>query len=729
MKRTSLVVITIVLIVMLVSNGAAIVVRADEASRTPLDPLTIPKWVNQLTGAPPVYVPITVVRDGNGNIIQENYDVTVTQFEQQILPSTDINGNPLGKTTVWGYGGIVKDAITGATLGYVRNSPAPTFEATRNVKVRVTWINNLTDLNGNPLSYMYAVDPTLHWANPYNLNMEQIMQDAIMGNAPRFPPGYAGAIGSNGLPGWNAQTPVPIVTHLHGGEVPSEYDGGPEQWFTADGLHGPNYATAEATYPNAAVYEYPNTQEPTTLWYHDHALGLTRINVFSGLAGFYLLRDPSDAIAASLPSGEFEVPLAIQDRSFYSDGSFSFVNEGINIEHPYWSPEYFGDTIMVNGLVWPNMDVKQATYRFRLLDGSNARFYTLSLRNQNTGELIPFTQIGSDGGYLKEPVQMTSLTISPGERADILVNFTGIATGTKILVENTAAGPFPDGDPVNPETTGQILQFTVKNGAGQTLAQLPAALNPTLSGAFPNLPAATKTRILTLTEAMNMATDSPSALFIDGQRYSAPITEFPLNGSTEDWVIVNPTADTHPIHLHLVQFQVVSRQPFDVARYFADWLSLNNATEYSLPLNHPTINVPSLEGYLTGPTVGPDANEVGWKDTVQMNPGEITTIRVRFMAQDGTGFKFDPTIGPGYVWHCHIVDHEDNEMMRPFKVIADSSVTPAPTNTPAATASPSTQVNTPQEPTSSLTTYVIIAIAVIAIVVIASAILIIKRRK
>jgi spore coat protein A len=702
MRKIFSTIIAMTLIIVIASNATTIIVQANSTETpTTLDPLIIPKWVNQLTGAPPVYVPTSVVKNSNGDIIQENYVVNVTQFQQQILPLKDTKGNPLGKTTVWGYGGIAKDATTGTPMGYVRNSPAPTFEATRNIKIKVTWINNLTDANGTPLNYLYAIDPTIHWANPNNLNMTKIMEDAMMGNAPTYPPGYDGSSTTN-VNGWNAQSPVPIVTHLHGGETQSAYDGGPEQWFTPNGIHGPTYATAEPTYLNAAVYEYLNTQEPTTLWYHDHALGLTRINVFSGLAGFYLLRDPSDTVAASLPTGEYEVPLAIQDRSFLSDGSFDFGAKGVNSDHPYWVPEYFGDTIMVNGLVWPNMDVKQATYRFRVLDGSNARFYTLSLNNTATNTLVPFTQIGTDGGYLKSPLQLTSLTIAPGERVDILVNFTGISPGTKILVQNTAPGPYPNGDPVDPKTTGQILQFTVKSNPGPRLSSLPSILNPTLNGAFPNLPTATKTRTLTLTERMNSQTDASEALFLDGQKYDSPITELPTVGSTENWVIVDATADTHPIHLHLIQFQLVSRQPYNQTKYYSDWLSLNNATVESLPLDHPTANLPSLEPYYTGPTIGPDPNEQGWKDTVRMNPGEVTTIRVRFTAQDGSPFTFDATQGPGYVWHCHIIDHEDNEMMRPYKVVsAQSGTTPNPTQS-GTTPNPTQSGTTPNPSQSSM---------------------------
>ena len=610
--------------------------------------------------------------------------IDASEFYQQILPTEDIYGAPLGPTKVWGYGGMAKDALTGDLLGYVRNSPAPSFEATRGVPVQVKWINNLVDDQGNPLSHMFAVDPTLHWANPNDIPMTG-MPNAPTAPFPEYPTGFDGTVDATTNPyGYDAQTPVPIVMHLHGGETQSFYDGGPDQWFTADGIHGPDYASLGGTYgpatdsTNYAIYYYPNDQQQATLWYHDHALGITRINVMSGLAGFYFLRDPCDTtVAPLLPSGEYDMPLVFQDRNFLDDGSFYFpADEGPNPDvHPYWSPEFFGEVSMVDGLVWPNMDVKQGVYRFRLLDGSNARFYNLHFENG-----MPFTQIATDGGFLKAPVEgLTSLLIAPGERAEILVDFSNIAPGTTIRLLNDANGPYPDGDPVNPDTIGQLMQFTVTDEEGCTQPALPSCLNPTLSGAFPNLPTATNTRVLTLTEVQGPG--GPLEVLLNGQKWAAEISELPKLGTTEDWVIFNPTADTHPIHLHLVQFQLVQRQTFDRDAYFADWMTTNGVPieldpdtndpilDLSEALMTPTVNVADPSAYLTGSPVLPAANEQGWKDTIQMNPGEVTTIRVRFAQQDGSKYPFDATAGPGYVWHCHIIDHEDNEMMRPYKVI------------------------------------------------------------
>ncbi len=622
-----------------------------------LDPTTIPKYTNQLTSPPPVYVP-KMIPNPNGPGVAAYYEITMDESMQQILPTVDENGDPtgFGQTAVWGYGGQARDALTGKPLGFILNSPGPSFEAIRGRPTIVKWINEIDT------PHLFVVDPTLHWADPTNPNPGTMRMWDIF---PTTVPGiFENSMTDATL---NAQTPVPLVTHLHGGEVSSLFDGHPDAWMTYNGLQGTAYNSLYPTDSNAAVYYYPNDQPATTLWYHDHGLGITRLNVMSGLAGFYLLRDNADVLGHNLDAQTYEMPLVIQDRIFQADGSFYFpTDEAPNPDvHPYWSPEFFGDTIMVNGLVWPNMDVNQGIYRFRLLDGSNARFYTLTFEDQTTGNLLPFTQIGTDGGYIKSPVTMTSLTIAPGERADVLVDFSGLAAGTKVIVKNSAVTPFPDGeDAPNPDTVGQIMQFTVTAKTGKTNLKLPQTLNNDLSGTWPTLPSPDNTRILTLTEVMSE--DGPLAALLNGQPWSGDISETPKEGSTEEWVIINLTGDTHPIHLHLVQFQLVSRQAIDADAYAEDWYDLNGGMP---PYDFTPEELP-IGDYVTGPVMGPAANEYAWKDTIQMNPGEVTTIRISFAPIDGTpSYSFDPTVGPGYVWHCHILDHEDNEMMRPYMVV------------------------------------------------------------
>jgi spore coat protein A len=641
-----------------------------------LDPLSIPKYVNQLV-IPPVYVPQYTFDFKTHQLIQE-YKVDMTEFYEQILPTTDASGNPtgFGQTKVWGYGGVAKDAVTGKYLGYFRNSPGATFETIRGIPARVTWINRITTPS------MFAVDPTLHWANPNNIPMSMDgmpMPGVPVAPFPPFPPGFDGTVANPPGYFYNAQSPVPLVTHLHGGEVRSDSDGGPEQWFTANGIHGADYSTVKTTTDNSAVYYYPNEQMPTTLWYHDHALGMTRLNVMSGLAGFYLLRDKCDYIENLLPDGKYEIPLAIQDRSFNLDGSMWFPSVGNNPDiHPYWNPEFFGNTIMVNGKLWPNLNVDKGQYRFRVLDGSNARFYNISLTVVGTGATVPFTQIGTDGGYLQSAVKLNSLLISPGERADILIDFSKLAPGTKIIMNNTATAPFPSGELADSNTVGQIMQFTVANKAGFKAKNLPLLLNPTLKGTFPTLKVTSPNRTLPYFEVTSPI-DEPLGIFLNGQRWVGELTETPRVGSTEDWWLVNPTMDTHPIHTHLTMFQVVYRIPFNSTTYTDDWIALNG--EPPLPMDKVPTTL-SVEPYLTGPAELPAANERGWKDTVQTPPGYVTVIRIRWAPQDApvTGpcapkpgvnlYPFNPAIGQGYVWHCHIIDHEDNEMMRPYKVVS-----------------------------------------------------------
>ncbi|WP_330665139.1 multicopper oxidase family protein [Tepidibacter sp.] len=588
----------------------------------PLDSKCIPKYVNQLT-IPPVFKPAIVKDPITGEELSYNYTISMSEFMQQILPT------PFPQTTVWGYEGNVEDPCTGE-ISCFRGTPGATFETVRGIPANVQWVNNITEPN------LFAVDPTLHWANPNNIPTP---------TPPflPFPPGYT-----------LAQSPVPLVTHLHGAEVRSDSDGGPDAWFTTgEEKKGPAFLKSR--------YTYPNTQEPTTLWYHDHALGTTRLGAYAGLSGFYLLRDPNNKISPLLPNGPYEIPIVIQDRSFNEDGSLLFPSNGVNPDvHPYWRPAFIGNTIMVNGRVWPNLNVERRQYRFRLLNGSNTRTYNLKLSNEQS-----FIQIGSDGGFLPFPVTLTELLIAPGERADILIDFSMLEPETTIIMTNDANAPFPNGRVPDPETVGQIMQFTVLDTAVVPPNKLPAKLNkiPVLT---PDVPK----KILTL----NVVRGPGGALevLLDGQTWGSPISELPIVGSTVEWEIVNLTNGAHPIHIHLIQFQVKNQQNFDNVAYREEWTRLNGEP----PLNHPTIPLP-VDPFLEGNPIDPPLNERGWKDTVIMLPGQVTRLKLRFAPQDASPnkvkpgvnlFPFDPTFGPGYVWHCHILDHEDNEMMRPLIV-------------------------------------------------------------
>lgn len=596
----------------------------------------IPKF-QTIFSKPPVYSP-DVITDSSGNTTHE-YEVSIEQFQQQILPA----GYP--STTVFGYRGLVDDGSGNKTM--VSSAPGPTFEAIRGIPVNVKWINNL-DLN---MLHSLPVDGTLHWANPNGVNHPPSDYPIPFDPQTRL-----------GIP--DVQRPVPTVIHLHGAENPAEFDGHPEAWFTKNKQQtGPTYVTDN--------YIYPNQQPPATLWYHDHTLGMTRLNVYAGLAGFYLLNEEDHPLNNVLPTGDYDVPIVIQDRSFTDDGQLLMDLEGVNPEvHPYWTPENFGNTIMVNGKVWPNFDVEKRQYRFRLLNGSNARFYNIRFELTD-GSLLPFKQIATDGGFLPQAVDLTNLLIAPGQRAEILVDFSGQSTDTKIIMKNDAAVPFSNDGTTLPDTdpTTDIMQFTVLDTPITPANLLPVQLNE-----IPNLVPNRDQRLLTLNEVLS-ATGEPLMLLLDGQKWNAPVSEKPLVGSTEDWVLINLTADTHPIHLHLVQFQIISRQDIDSPAYLADWLTLNGG---QVPLNQPTRSLP-VENYVNAnPIIPPEANEQGWHDTVQAHPGQITRIRVRFAPIDlaenevspgENKYPFEPAGFPGYVWHCHILDHEDNEMMRPYEVI------------------------------------------------------------
>ena len=623
--------LTMIVMMILLLNPLTTWVQFAAAQTEPtLDPLTIPKYVTPLP-IPPVWEP-TIVTDSTGKVVSHNYTISASQFTQQILPA----GFP--PTTVWGYSGLSMDPLTGESLGVFQHTSASSFEAIRGIPISVKWVNNITG------SSLFPVDPTLHWADPNNITMNSPFEP--------YPPGYP-----------QAQSPVPIVAHLHGGEDPSTSDGVPEQWWTSTGLHGADYTTEAQTDPNAAIYHYPNLQQAATLWYHDHALGLTRINVLAGLAGFYFIRDPADPVAPLLPSGKYEVPLVLQDRSFNVDGSIWFPNEGANpYLHPYWASEYIGNTNMVNGAVWPKLDVDSGQYRFRVLDAANARFYNLFFSNR-----MEFTVIGSDGGYLKQAVKVTNLLMGPGERYDILVDFSSLPTGTEVLLRTDAVAPYPDGPKTDPETEGQIMKFSVTSTKGFSAKQLPDYLNPLLPAdkPFPTLIPDAPVRILTLDELAGAY--GPSIGLLDGQRWAGAVSELPVEGTTEDWALINLTEDAHDIHLHLVQFQLVGRQSIDWKSYEAKWVEVNGEP---LPFTKPTIPVDYIP-YLQEAMPSPKPLEQGWKDTIIVWPHTVTIIRVRFSPVDGrANYSFNVTAEPGYVWHCHILDHEDNEMMRPYKVVA-----------------------------------------------------------
>jgi FtsP/CotA-like multicopper oxidase with cupredoxin domain len=608
-----------------------------------LDLTTIPRYAMPLVIPPAMPRTATIVQKGSGPV--DYYEIAVRQFEQQILPG----GMP--KTVVWSYGSVNHPG----TLNY----PAFTLESRFNRPVRVKWINDLKDANGNFRPHILPVDPTLHWANPPG-------GDSGRDSRPEFastPGPYTG--------------PVPIVTHLHGGHSAQESDGYAEAWYLPAAANIPGgFATIGTWYeafkakfldkwgvawePGTATFQYENDQRAATMWYHDHTLGMTRVNVYAGPAGFYLLRrgpgdlpfgvlpGPAPGIGADPFGRFFEIPIAIQDRSFNDDGSLFYPGTreffddfpgpyipGSDVP-PIWNPEFFGNTIVVNGRTWPFLEVEPRRYRFRVLNGCNARFLILKmvtnpLSTRPATPALPFWQIGTDGGFLPSPRELDQLLMAPAERADVIVDFSGLPVGTEIYLVNEGPDE-PFGEPgadfpgADPETTGQVMKLVVAPLTGRDHSLDPAHL--TLP-AFKPLGPASHSRKVSLNEAASTfpGFDGPIAAMLgtlDGSGdpvpmgWADPITENPALNTIEVWEIHNFTEDAHPIHIHEVQFQVVDRQPFGgVARPPESW-------------------------------------ETGFKDTVIAYPEEITRVKALF---DLPGL---------YVWHCHIVEHEDNEMMRPY---------------------------------------------------------------
>ena len=447
--------------------------------------------------------------------------------------------------------------------------------------------------------------------------------------------------------------------HLHGGNTEPGSDGGPLDTVAVGG--------------RSKQYRYANDQQSAGLWYHDHALGITRLNVYAGLAGGYLLRDENDPGDSStgLPSGAYELPLILQDRLFTADGALDYPQG----DGATWAPEMFGDVPVVNGVAWARQSVDRTRYRLRVYNGSNARVYALRFTVVGSNQNLPFHQIGTDGGLLNSPVRLTSLVLAPGERADLLVDFSALPAGTRVMLRNGARTPYPDG-PRSMRRGGsplpELMMFTTTTARPSTPA-LPTNLRSGTGVPVPRLGSkvTSSTRVRTMTMVEVMGDLQPMMALLNNrhfmsEEYAEP-AQHVLQNSLEVWELVNATADAHPIHLHLVQFQVLGRQKFDVAGYAAlAGDPMAPASPYPPP--------PASE-FLRGGVRPPAPNEQGWKDTVLAMPGEVTRIVVPFGQPADcppvASPRVWPTTNPGvsdYVWHCHILEHEDNDMMQSFRI-------------------------------------------------------------
>jgi spore coat protein A len=566
-----------------------------------------------------------------------------------------------------------------------------------------------------------------------------------------------------------------IATHVHGGLTPWFSDGTPFQWFDPKGLTGASFMNVPGTTPprGTATYYYPMDQSARFLWYHDHAIGITRTNAYAGIASGLVLVDDFEIglVNSGLLPDLVGIPLVIQDKSFVAqnihqqDPTWKWGNPGdlwyphiyehagddnrweygpaadppaqgviTPLPNPSVVPEAFFDTILINGGIYPKVSVPPRRVRFRMLNGSQARFYHLNLYPEdlsNPGEARVGTpgptmyQVGTEGGFLPAvaihknttPIPLDpadpsgntalpdgpfNLLLAPAERADVVIDFNGVPAGSTFILYGDAPAPFPGGDPRNSYFTGDpdqtafggapttapghgpntqtLMKITVTAGSGDIVRTRPwlAQMKTQLKRNFlignqpgllfhtgdPSQPAfpfhGVVDRTLTLNEdfddrgrliqmlgTFNQNGLNNQGLPTWGRAYLDAATETPTAGATEVWQIMNLTGDTHPIHFHLVNVQLIQRQPFT-----------GNPTTFN---------------YI-GPPTRPDPNEIGWKDTVRMNPGEVTTIIMKFdlpnLPTEAMRNVVSPrTGGNEYVWHCHILEHEEHDMMRPLIVL------------------------------------------------------------
>ena len=423
---------------------------------------------------------------------------------------------------------------------------------------------------------------------------------------------------------------VRLMTHLHGGFVAADSDGNPA--ITPDGF-GPGET-------QTVFYTNQSPQMPASLlWFHDHGLGTTRLNVFAGLAAAYIVRDEFDTGSEpnpiGIPGGAYEIPLVVQDRQFNGDGTFRY--PASDIAGVTWIGEYFGDVMLVNGKVWPYLNVEPRMYRLRILNGCNARILNLDIGGPT------FWQIGAEGGLFDVPVRVKEMVLAPAERADVLVDFSKFAGETLVMKNHKPHKPVSNPAP----QLESVMQIRV--GTTVTLPG-PTTIPSSLPGRKADLPDPVTTRYITLNEIDPEEVEW--YLNLSGLHFDEPTTETPKLGTVEDWVYVNLTGDTHPMHMHLVTFQVVGRTPFNAEAY---------EEAHGGPNGVPGGIDPTP--FATGPMLPPAPEERGFKDTVKANPGYFTTIRAKFELPTGV-------IAPQtYVHHCHIVEHEDNDMMRPFTVM------------------------------------------------------------
>ncbi len=456
--------------------------------------------------------------------------------------------------------------------------------------------------------------------------------------------------------------------HLHGARVPWTSDGHPEMVF----------------HPNEGrIFHYPNNQPACTLWYHDHTMDVTRLNVYAGLFGLYLVRDPSEKDL--LPQGEREIALVLQDKSFSDDGTKLFYEQAVDntVNPPEATPEFLGDYPLVNGRIWPTTTLEPLVYRLRVCNGANTRFFNLTLSEKaDATKRLPFFVIGTEGGFLPAPVQADSLMIATGERYDVLIDLRG-ALGKTYILRNDIGIPYSPGTAIDPnDNCDELLQIKVRNDgdvdeddmpADLLTVALPARIDPlpndlnraeyaAIDDAIDAVPIVTmeddlvvngrpiKLRRFKLEEYQLFMTTLPGVRIptvqINAANWDTAAPVPVKKDAYEVWEFLNTTPDTHPMHIHLVQYQLMSRTELNI---------IDDPARVTPDLPEPK----TITGYTPASRVAIDSYEQGWKDTASCHPGQATRMIM----------KFDGYLGD-YVYHCHILEHEDMGMM--YKIRVDS---------------------------------------------------------
>ncbi|NLU82407.1 multicopper oxidase domain-containing protein [Rhodococcus sp. HNM0569] len=462
------------------------------------------------------------------------------------------------------------------------------------------------------------------------------------------------------------RTDVPTSMHLHGGVTPPEFDGHPQQ------ISRPG---------QGMTYRFPNRQDATMLWYHDHAMAMTRLNAHAGLAGVYVLRDEFDTGEAAnplgLPSGEFELELVLQEKIVNSDGSQSIRSTPI-VPQGRWEGGAVGDVGVVNGKIWPYTRVARGLYRLRILNAASFSVWDLHFSNH-----MRFWVVGMEGGLLDAPAPTTRVRLSPGERVDVLVDFGELAPGESVELRNSEPAA-PQAAQIGAVHMPVFLRFDVDSGRGHT-GGVPHALRsgPGLPPAVGPVPRADHVRTVSLSQPSDVRLP-PSIMSLNNLTFASDDIEMPRQGTVEQWNIVNATPDPHPIHLHLVHFRVVERHAIDTLAMCARQPQPPLGIKWT----------PDPDPYVVDVPHGPEAWETGFKDTVICDPNSVTRIVAYFPTADELGFDPDATFrGPdadghdghdphhehgadespgelqGFVWHCHILDHEDHDMMLKYRTV------------------------------------------------------------